>query len=247
MVSCLRLPAFCATRLSCFELTGVAALAQAIEQPFLKIRPPTALAVLNLGEVWRFRDLLIALANRDVKLRYKQTALGVVWVVLQPLIAAAVFAVVFGRLAKLPSDGIPYFLFAYVGLLAWNLFNNTITRASTCLVSNSALISKIYFPRLVLPLSTVPSALIDFSVALAMLMILMPLYHHAPPPCPAHLSVLAGAGPDAGERDRPVDGGAHRNLPGRAIHLARHAAVSVVRQSDFLFDLHRVTRSKMAL
>ena len=149
-------------------------------EPFLKIRPKSGWAALDLSSVWQFRDLLLALAGRDVKLRYKQTALGVAWVVLQPLLAAGVFSFVFGRVAQLPSDGIPYFLFSYAGLLGWNLFNTTVTKTSGCLVGNSQLISKIFFPRLVLPLSVVPSALIDFSVALAMMSVLMLLYHRHP-------------------------------------------------------------------
>ena len=124
---------------------------------YLKIVPPSGWAALKLHDVWRFRDLLMALASRDVKLRYKQTALGVIWVVLQPLIAAAVFAFVFIRVAQLPTDGVPSLLFMYVGLLGWNLFSGTVTKISVCLTGNSQLISKIFFPRLVLPLSTVPS------------------------------------------------------------------------------------------
>jgi lipopolysaccharide transport system permease protein len=117
-----------------------------------------------------------------VKLRYRQTALGVLWVVLQPLLAAGIFALVFGRVANLPSEGAPYFLFAFAGLLGWNLFSSTLTRASTCLVGNAQLVSKIYFPRLVLPLSTVFSSLIDFGVALALLAALMVFYGVAPHP-----------------------------------------------------------------
>ncbi|HZO90238.1 MAG TPA: ABC transporter permease [Chthonomonadaceae bacterium] len=142
----------------------------------LVIRPTSGWQALNLRELWQFRDLLITLAIRDVKLRYRQTALGALWVVLQPLIAAGIFAFVFGRVARMPSDGVPYFLFAYAGLLGWNAFNSTLTKASNCMVQNAQLVSKVYFPRLILPLSTVASTLIDFSVALAMLAVLMGLY-----------------------------------------------------------------------
>jgi lipopolysaccharide transport system permease protein len=151
-------------------------------KPYLSIRPTSGWAAINLRELWQFRDLLLSLAGRDVKLRYKQTALGVIWVVLQPLLAAGVFSFVFGKVAKLPSDGLPYFLFSYAGLLGWNLFNNTVTKCSTCLVGNSQLISKVFFPRLVLPLSTVPSALIDFAVAICMMVVLMAIYHVPPTP-----------------------------------------------------------------
>jgi lipopolysaccharide transport system permease protein len=151
-----------------------------LPEPMVKIRPPHGWAALDLSSVWRFRDLLLALASRDVKLRYKQTALGVVWVVLQPLMAAGVFSFVFGKVAHLDSDHRNYFLFSFAGLLGWNLFNNTVSKSSICLVGNSQLISKIFFPRLVLPFSTVPSALIDFSVAAAMMIVLMFVFHTAP-------------------------------------------------------------------
>lgn len=144
------------------------------------IEPSSGWAALNLREVWQFRDLLLTLGMRDVKLRYRQTALGAIWVFLQPLIAAGIFTFVFGRVGKFPSDGLPYFLFSYAGLLGWNAFSNTLTKASNCLVGNAQLVSKIYFPRLVLPLSTLFSTLIDFGVALAMMFALMVFYHVAP-------------------------------------------------------------------
>ena len=145
---------------------------------YLKLVPPSGWAALNLREVWNFRDLLVALAGRDVKLRYKQTALGAIWVVLQPLMAAGVFSFVFGLVAQMPSpNGIPYFVFSFAGLLGWNLFSSTLSKISTCLTGNSALISKIFFPRLVLPFSAVPSVLIDFSVSMAMMALLMLVFH----------------------------------------------------------------------
>jgi lipopolysaccharide transport system permease protein len=150
------------------------------EKPTLIIRPTSGWAALNLREVWQFRDLLFTLAGRDLKLRYKQTALGIIWVILQPLMAAGIFAFVFGKVAKLPSNGVPYLLFAFAGLLGWNLFSNTLTKASACLVGNAQLISKVFFPRLVLPLSTVPSSLVDFGVAAAMMAVLMAVYRVAP-------------------------------------------------------------------
>ena len=151
-------------------------------EPLVKIRPPVGWAALDLSSVWRFRDLLLALASRDVKLRYKQTALGVVWVVLQPLMAAGVFSFVFGKVAKMNTDGVPVFLFTFAGLLGWNLFNNTVSKSSACLVGNAQLISKIFFPRLVLPFSTIPSALLDFAVAAAMMIVLMAIYRVVPMP-----------------------------------------------------------------
>jgi lipopolysaccharide transport system permease protein len=147
-------------------------------KPLQTIRPSSGWAALNLREIWQFRDLLLTLAGRDVKLRYRQTALGVVWVVLQPLIAAGIFSFVFGKVAGLKSPGVvPYFVFSYAGLLGWQAFSSTLTKASSCLVGNSQLVSKVFFPRLVLPISTVFSTLIDFGVALIMMFILMVFNH----------------------------------------------------------------------
>lgn len=149
-------------------------------KPYLVIQPRSGWSALHLLELWQYRDLLLTLAARDVKLRYKQTALGVVWVLLQPLLAAGIFTFVFGNVAKLPSDGLPYFLFAYAGLLGWTAFSSTLTKASACVVDNSQLVSKVFFPRLILPLSTVFSTLIDFAVAFAMMAVMMVIYGIAP-------------------------------------------------------------------
>jgi lipopolysaccharide transport system permease protein len=149
-------------------------------KPLLKIRPPRGWASLSLSDLWSYRDLLITFAERDIKVRYKQTALGAIWVVLQPLIGSLIFAFVFGRIAKMSSDGFPYIVLAYSGLLGWNAFNTTLTRASTSIVDGSRLVSKIYFPRLVLPLSTVGSTLVDFVVSLAFMIVLMLIYHVHP-------------------------------------------------------------------
>ena len=141
------------------------------------IRPAGSWARVDVRELWEFRDLFLTLAARDLKVRYRQTALGVIWVVAQPLMASLIFAVVFGRVARLPSAGIPYLIFAYAGFLAWNLFNGVVTRAASCLAGNVHLISKVYFPRLVLPLSSTVAVLVDFTVALAVMAVLLVLYH----------------------------------------------------------------------
>jgi lipopolysaccharide transport system permease protein len=138
-------------------------------RPYLVIRPPSRWSPINVRELWEFRDLLHRFVVRDLKLRYRQTALGVAWVVLQPLLAAGVFAFVFGRVADLDSEGVPYFAFAFAGMLAWNTFNQSLTRMSGSLVANSGLIAKIFFPRLVLPLSTLGAVLVDFAVAFTMM------------------------------------------------------------------------------
>lgn len=156
------------------------AAAGSAEEQVLLIKPGSGWAALDLREVWQFRDLLFTLAGRDLKLRYKQTALGAIWVVAQPLMAAGIFTVVFGKIANLSSDGIPYFLFAFVGQLGWGLFANTVGKTSGCLVGNGHLISKVYFPRLILPLSSLPSTFVDSGIAAAMLVGLMFYYHTFP-------------------------------------------------------------------
>lgn len=137
------------------------------------IRPPGRLNLPPLREFWEAREVLYRFGIRDLVLRYRQTAVGVLWVVIQPLAAAGIFAVVFGQVAKLPSNGIPYFLFSLAGMLAWNTFNNIVGRSSTSLVANQALVSKVFFPRLMVPLSSVVSVIVDFAVGLGLLVILL--------------------------------------------------------------------------
>ena len=156
-------------------------LPSATRRPLRTLKSRPGWQALNVKELWLFRDLLLTLAQRDVKLRYRQTAIGALWVVLQPLLAAGIFTFVFGKVANLPApDGVPYFVFSYAGLLAWNVFSGTVVKVSASLVQNSNLISKVYFPRLILPLSMMFSALIDFCVALALLPVLMIIAHIAP-------------------------------------------------------------------
>ena len=134
----------------------------------------------EIAETWHARDLLYSFADRDLRLRYRQTALGVVWVVLQPLIAAGVFTFVFGTVAHLSSDGRPYLVFTFAALTGWNLFSGILSRAAGCLVGNSHLVSRVYFPRLILPLSVIPAAVVDFLVALGMFAVLLVVYGVAP-------------------------------------------------------------------
>ena len=131
-------------------------------------------------DLWQFRDLIRILAMRDIKLRYRQTALGVAGVVIQPILAAGVLTFVFGRVANLPSEGVPYFAFSYAGFLGWNVFASVIGRASGVLVANSNLVSKIYFPRLLLPLSGVVVALVDLAIAVVVMAALMVAYGLVP-------------------------------------------------------------------
>ena len=136
----------------------------------LRIRPTHGWASLQLKAIWEYRELLYFLVWRDLKVRYKQTALGVLWVVLQPLLSIAIFAVLFGRLLKVPTGGAPYPVFVLAGLLPWIYFSGALTRASGSLVGNAHLITKVYFPRLLIPLSAVISGLADLVVAFSVLL-----------------------------------------------------------------------------
>lgn len=144
--------------------------------PTVVIKATHGLSALQLRAVWEYRELLYFLVWRDVKVRYKQTALGVLWVVLQPVLSTLVFTVIFGILLSVPSNGLPYPIFAYAGLLPWQYFASSLTRTSTNLVDNANLITKVYFPRLTIPLSGVISSLVDFAVGLIMLGVLMLFY-----------------------------------------------------------------------
>lgn len=150
------------------------------------IRPPSRWAAFDLRELWAYRDLLIILTERNLKLRYKQTALGVIWVILQPLIAALIFAVIFGGFARLPTDGSPYLLFAFAGTLIWNLVANSLTRAGNSLVGDTNLISKVYFPRMIIPLASIAAVIIDFLIGLAVLAVMLVAYQQ-----PFTLNLLA--------------------------------------------------------
>jgi lipopolysaccharide transport system permease protein len=134
-----------------------------------------------LSELWAYRELVGFLIWRDLKVRYKQTVLGVAWAVIQPVMTMVLFSVVFGQVAKLPSDGIPYPLFTFAALLPWQLFAGGITGASNSLIGSSGLLTKVYFPRLVIPVAAVTGALVDFAIAFGILLALMVWYGVAPP------------------------------------------------------------------
>jgi lipopolysaccharide transport system permease protein len=140
------------------------------------ILPPKGWAPLELGELWKFRELLFFLTWRDIKVRYKQTALGAAWAILQPVLSMIVFSVVFGGLAKLPSEGIPYPIFTFTALLPWQLFAFALTQSSNSLVGSQNLVSKVYFPRLVMPFSSVLAGVVDFAIAFVVLMGMMAFY-----------------------------------------------------------------------
>ena len=148
--------------------------------PTTIIRPSKGLISLKLGELWDYRELLYFLTWRDIKIRYKQTVLGAAWAILQPLLTMVVFTIFFGRLAKVPSDGLPYPLFSFAALLPWQLFARALTESSNSLVGNQALITKVYFPRLVIPISAVLAGLVDFVISFVVLLGMMAYYQIIP-------------------------------------------------------------------
>jgi lipopolysaccharide transport system permease protein len=144
------------------------------------IRPSRGWAPLQLRDLWQYRELLYFLIWRDVKVRYKQTALGAAWAILQPFLAMVIFSVFFGRLAGMPSDGVPYPIFAYSGLVPWTFFAYGLNQASNSLVGGANLVKKVYFPRLIMPLAAVLSGVIDFALAFLVLIGLMLFYGMVP-------------------------------------------------------------------
>ena len=140
----------------------------------------TRWGLVDLRDLWYYRDLLYFLVWRDIKVRYAQSVLGVGWAVIQPVFLRIVFTLVFGRLARLDSDGAPYAIFSYVALVPWTYFSNALTDSTTSLVQNSALITKVYFPRIILPLSSILSKLIDFTIALGLVIGLLVWYKTVP-------------------------------------------------------------------
>jgi lipopolysaccharide transport system permease protein len=148
--------------------------------PVVTIRPSRGWVRVRVGELWEYRELLYFLVWRDLKVRYKQTVLGAAWALLQPLAAMIVFSVFFGRLAKVPSDGVPYPLFAYCALLPWQMFANALTESGNSLVSQQSLIKKVYFPRLILPVTPVLAGAVDFGIGFVLLLGLMLWYGMVP-------------------------------------------------------------------
>jgi len=146
------------------------------DKPLVSIRPSTSWSPLNLRDLWQYRDLLYFLVLRDIKVRYKQTALGVAWAVVQPLLTMLIFSFIFGRLAGIKTGGIPYPLFAYAGLLSWTFFANAVTSSGNSLVGSANLITKVYFPRLLIPVAAVIAGLVDFAIAFVLLAVLMVYY-----------------------------------------------------------------------
>jgi lipopolysaccharide transport system permease protein len=145
-----------------------------------RITPPGRAVELNLRELWAYRELLYFFVWRDLKVRYQQTVIGVTWVILQPLLSTFAFSLLFGRLAGLPSDQLPYTIFYFAGLLPWTYFSQSATRATNTLVDNQRVITKVYFPRILLPIAAVLAGLVDFAIGFAVLAVLLPFYAIAP-------------------------------------------------------------------
>jgi len=150
-----------------------------IEKPSLIINSKRKLFSLDLSDLIRYRELLFFLTWRDIKVRYKQTLLGVVWALLQPVLTMIVFSIIFGTLAKLPSEGIPYPIFTYTALLPWQLFAFALTNSSNSLVGNQNLVSKVYFPRLIIPVASILPAIVDFAISFIVLLGML-IYYQIP-------------------------------------------------------------------
>jgi lipopolysaccharide transport system permease protein len=162
-------------------MSEVVSMQTSKNDPFvLRIRPSSASLSTGFRELWAHRELLFFFAWRDLKVRYKQTALGVAWALLQPMFMMIIFSVFFGNLARVSSDGLPYPIFAYCGLLPWQLFSYALTNAANSLVVNERLVTKVYFPRIALPISTVIAGLVDFAIAFALSLVLMVYYRCIP-------------------------------------------------------------------
>jgi len=151
-------------------------MTSAASRPHIMIEPQRGWASLELGELWRYRELLFLLTWRDIKVRYAQTVLGAAWAVLQPLLTMLIFSVIFGQLAKLPSDGFPYPIFTFAALLPWQVFAFSLTNSSSSLVNSENLISKVYFPRLIIPIASVLPSLVDFAISFLVLAGMMIFY-----------------------------------------------------------------------
>lgn len=169
------------------EPTGVAVVpnmghapATSSELPRTRREPPKGWAWPKLGELWEYRELLFFFAWRDIKVRYRQTVMGALWAIIQPFFTMVIFSLFFGRLANVPSDGLPYPIFSYAALVPWTFFANALTQASNSLVLSGNMLKKIYFPRLALPLATVMAGVIDFALAFVVLLGMMFYYGLVP-------------------------------------------------------------------
>jgi lipopolysaccharide transport system permease protein len=153
---------------------------QADTLPEIRVEASSGWRALRLSELWAYRELVYFLIWRDIKVRYKQTAIGAAWAIIQPFFAMVVFSIFFGRLAKMPSDGLPYPVFAFCALLPWQLFAHAMTESTNSVVASERLITKVYFPRLAIPIAAVAAALVDFAIAFVVLLLMMAYYGIVP-------------------------------------------------------------------
>ncbi len=151
-----------------------------VQHPTTTIRPKKLFSLSDLKEVWEYRELLYFFTWRDFKVRYKQTFIGVLWAIFQPFLTMVVFSLFFGGLLEVPSDGVPYPIFVYTGLLFWQFFSSALSDTSNVLITNQSIVTKVYFPRLLLPLSTVATKLVDFGIAAVILVGMMIYYAYTP-------------------------------------------------------------------
>jgi lipopolysaccharide transport system permease protein len=146
------------------------------KRTILLIEPASGWGSLNLAEIWHYRELMLEMARRNIRIRYKQTAIGIVWVVLQPLLGAGIFSLIFGEFAQLPSDGVPYILFSFLGLVAWGFFSKSVNSGAGSLVGQAGLVRKIYFPRIIAPISSILSTIVDLLVSLLLAFVMLAIF-----------------------------------------------------------------------
>lgn len=158
--------------------TGTLVIADKL--PHLHIEPSNSFASLKIEELWEYRELLYFLVWRDIKVRYKQTALGAAWAIIQPVMTMVIFSIFFGKLGKMASEGVPYPIFTFAALVPWTLFSNGLTQAANSLIGSSNLIKKVYFPRLIIPLAAILAGVVDFVLSLLVLLVLMIWYGIVP-------------------------------------------------------------------
>jgi len=193
-------------------LANAEELRQAEEVPTTIIEPTRSWLSLKLRDIWQYRELLYFLTWRDVKVRYKQTVIGFLWAIIQPFLKMVVFSIIFGSLAKMDSEGFPYPIFLYAGLLPWQFFASAVSRSGESVVGSANLIKKVYFPRLIIPIASVGACLVDFAISFIILIVLM--------------------------FSRPVSSGwkpvpTSKRLPRRPFIIARPLVGSVIRESNF--------------
>ena len=229
------------------SVNATAETAVLAKTPFLRITPPSRWWAIPFGELWAYRELLYFFVWRDIKIRYKQTAIGAAWAVLQPFLTMLVFSLFFGKLAHIPSDGLPYAIFYYSALLPWMYFAAALQNATNTIVENQRLITKVYFPRLALPLSSVLSGLVDFGVSFLMFVVMMVYYGIRPGAAMLWLPAFLAAGDSDGAGRGIVAFGAERDLSRCALRGAVSGAILVVRFAGGVPEFARAGQMALAV